>query len=95
MLTVRLHLDAVTDDNAPLLIARGSHRLGRIPTERIEETVSGLEVATCLAASKDVWVYRTPILHASAPSTSDKSRRVLQADYCASDLPHDLNWLGI
>ena len=31
MVTIRVHIDDVDDDNAPLLIAPGSHRLGRIP----------------------------------------------------------------
>ena len=31
MITVRAHLDAVDPENAPLLVAPGSHRLGRIP----------------------------------------------------------------
>jgi hypothetical protein len=31
MLTLRIHLDAVDAENAPLLITPGSHRLGRIP----------------------------------------------------------------
>jgi hypothetical protein len=30
MVTLRVHLDAVPEPNAPLLIAPGSHRLGRI-----------------------------------------------------------------
>src|SRR5262249_43602374 len=31
MVTLRVHLDPVPETNAPLLIAPGSHRLGRVP----------------------------------------------------------------
>jgi len=31
MVTLRIHLDPVTEANAPLLIAPGSHRFGRVP----------------------------------------------------------------
>lgn len=36
MVTVRFHLDPVDADNAPLLVAPGSHRLGFIPEDAIE-----------------------------------------------------------
>ncbi len=49
----------------------------------------------CLAAAGDVWAYATPILHASAPSMSNRHRRVLQLDYAAVDLPGGLDWYGV
>lgn len=39
MVTVRVHLDAVPKTNAPLLVAPGSHKRGRIPTAEIPEVV--------------------------------------------------------
>lgn len=95
MITVRLHLDAVNGENAPLLIAKGSHLMGRIPTHMIEETVKKSEVHACVANSGDIWVYKTPILHASDAAVTPKRRRVLQVDYCNVSLPGDLDWLGI
>jgi hypothetical protein len=95
MLTMRVHLDDVPAGNAPLLIAPGSHRLGRIPENEVESVVSRLGSATCLAARGDVWLYATPILHASAASTQPARRRVLQVDFSANDLPAPLAWRGI
>jgi len=95
MLTVRLHIDAVTADNAPLLVAPGSHHLGRIATGEVESVVNRCGRATCLAESGDVWVYATPVLHASDIAQNPRHRRVLQVDYAAFDLPEGLNWLGI
>lgn len=95
MLTARIHLDPVDDANAPLLIAHGSHRLGRIPVDEVEEVAARSIKSACLAAVGDVWFYRTPILHASAAASPGRRRRVLQVDYCGRDLPAGLEWLGI
>lgn len=95
MLTIRIHLDDVPEDNSPLLIAPGSHRLGRIAEDRIDAVVKDRGVRGCLAAAGDVWLYATPILHASEASRRSGHRRVLQVDYAAETLPGGLEWLGI
>lgn len=95
MVTLRLHLDDTPADNAPLLIAPGSHRLGRIPEDAIADTVSRCGTYACLADAGDVWCYATPILHASATAQAQRRRRVLQVDYAASALPEPLVWLGL
>lgn len=95
MLTIRIHFDPVDETNAPLLVAPGSHRMGRIPEPEIEATVARCGAATCLADRGDIWIYATPILHASAAATVPKHRRVLQVDYSADALPAPLDWLGV
>ena len=95
MLTLRVHLDPVSEDNAPLLIAPGSHRLGRLPQEEIPDIVERCGIVTCCANAGDVWAYATPILHASAAARRPDHRRVLQIDYAAADLPSGLRWLGV
>lgn len=95
MVTFRLHLDPVPADNAPLRIAPGSHRLGKIPESRLEAVVRACGTATCLAERGDVWLYATPIVHASDASRAGMRRRVLQVDYTAAALPPGLDWLGI
>lgn len=95
MVTLRIHLDPVPEDNAPLLVAPGSHRRGRIPEAEIAAAVATCGAATCLAEAGDVWAYQTPILHASAASSATGHRRVLQVDYTTSELPAPLEWLGI
>lgn len=95
MITLRVHIDPVGANNAPLLIAPGSHRLGRIAEARVEATVAACGTATCLAERGDVWAYATPIVHASARAERPRRRRVLQVDYAAGDLPGGLNWLGV
>ena len=95
MVTLRVHLDPVPADNAPLLIAPGSHRLGRVAEADIEAAVAHCGVAACLAAPGDIWIYATPILHASDRARVPARRRVLQIDYSADTLPDGLEWLGV
>ncbi|MEH3122833.1 MAG: phytanoyl-CoA dioxygenase family protein [Sphingomonas phyllosphaerae] len=95
MVTLRIHLDDTPIDNAPLLIAPGSHRLGRIAEDAIAGTVARCGAVACLANAGDVWCYATPILHASAAAQGDGHRRVLQVDYAATALPAPLVWLGL
>jgi hypothetical protein len=57
MLTVRVHVDPVTATNAPLMIAPGSDKLGRVPVAEIARVVEQCGVVFCR-------LYAT-ILHAS------------------------------
>lgn len=95
MLTWRIHLDDVPADNAPLLIAPGSHGLGRIPEGMIDNVVTRCGSYACLARAGDVWAYATAIVHGSATATGARHRRVLQIDFAAVDLPLPLGWGGI
>ncbi|MBR0551562.1 phytanoyl-CoA dioxygenase family protein [Sphingomonadaceae bacterium LXI357] len=92
MLTVRMHVDAVDEANAPLLIAPGSHKAGVILETQISSVVDRCGVQTCLAEAGDIWIYSTPILHASKRAVGQRRRRVLQIDYAAFDLPAGLEW---
>ncbi|WP_244624413.1 phytanoyl-CoA dioxygenase family protein [Sphingomonas sp. So64.6b] len=95
MVTMRVHLDPVPADNAPLLIAPGSHRFGRIAEGDIDAVVERCGTIACLAERGDVWLYATLILHASEAATRPTRRRVLQIDFAADNLPGDLDWLGL
>lgn len=95
MVTLRVHLDDVPEDNAPLMIVPGSHKLGRILETEIDEVVSRLGQQLCLAEAGDIWVYATPIVHGSKAATRPARRRVLQVDFSGDDLPGELDWLGV
>ncbi len=94
MMTLRVHLDPVPADNAPLLVAPGSHRV-RVPESEIGWVVEACGAVACLAAAGDVWAYATPIVHASEAAARPARRRVLQIDYAAGALPGGLAWLGV
>lgn len=95
MLTLSVHLDPVPITNAPLLVAPGSHHRGRIPTSEIPDVVRECGVIPCLADVGDIWLYATPILHASEAAVEPLHRRVLQVDYALGQLPGGLEWLGV
>lgn len=95
LVTLRVHLDPVGEGDAPLLIAPGSHRLGRVAEPAVPDVVRHHGVATCLADRGDIWVYATPILHASAAKITAGRRRVLQVDYAVGALDGGLEWQGV
>ena len=93
MVTLRVHLDDVPDGNGPLRVLPGSHRLGRLPEGDIEALASRTDAFSCLAASGDVWAYRTAIVHASSSvDFGHERRRVLQLDYACANLEPPLQW---
>lgn len=95
MVTLRVHIDDVPATNAPLLIAPCSHRAGLIPVDKVEDVVRQHGISACIAEAGDVWLYATPILHASDAATKPMNRRVLQVDFAAEELPDGLEWLGV
>jgi hypothetical protein len=92
MTTLRVHLDPVDEDNAPLRIALGSHRLDRVAAGDARMLAERHPTAICLAEAGDIWAYRTPILHASEVSVRAGRRRVLQIDFADFALPGGLQW---
>jgi ectoine hydroxylase-related dioxygenase (phytanoyl-CoA dioxygenase family) len=95
MVTLRVHLDPVPTTNAPLLIAPGSHRLGRIAETDVANVVRRCGTFACVADAGDIWLYATPILHASGAALEPAHRRVLQVDFAIGELPGGLKWLGV
>ncbi len=95
MVTIRIHLDDVPSDNAPLLIAPGSHGVGLVREERIDAVVAQCGIHVCTALAGDIWIYATPILHASEAAATSRRRRVLQVDYAGFALPGGLEWSGV
>jgi len=95
MVTLRVHLDDVDENNAPLLIAPGSHRLGRLTEDRLEEVVIACGSLACFASRGDIWANATSIVHASAPAREPGRRRILQIDYSAQNLPAPLSWMTL
>ena len=92
MLTVRLHLDDADDSNGALRVLPGSHRMGRLSVERIQELRSQQAEVLCAVSAGDAMLMRPLLLHASSRSTTTRHRRVLHIEYAAFTLPEELNW---
>ena len=94
MATVRIHLDDTPAANGALRVIPGSHRLGKIPSERLDDAlqIQNKEV-TCECAAGDVLVMSPLILHASRRAVSPCRRRILHFEYARlDDLDARLRW---
>jgi hypothetical protein len=89
MLTARVHLDDVTDENGPLLVIPGSHRDGK---------ASAPETACfqpLLCAAGDVLLIRPLVSHCSRKSSAEtqRRRRVVHLEFAAKmTLPDGYEW---
>ncbi|MEP6669881.1 MAG: phytanoyl-CoA dioxygenase family protein [Chthoniobacter sp.] len=92
MLAVRLHLDDADESNGALRVLPGSHRLGRLSAERIQELRGQQSDRVCAVSAGDALLMRPLLLHASSRSTSARHRRVLHIEYAAFTLPAELHW---
>jgi len=64
MLILRVHLDRVNTNNAPLRIVPGSHGRGRLSEAEVQRAVTISSERLCRAERGDVWLYGAPIVHA-------------------------------
>ena len=94
MLTVRLHLDAVADDQGPLHVIPGSHRYGRLDAEAVRRWRAEVPAVSCLTARGGALLMRPLLLHASSPARVPGHRRVLHLEFAAEPLPAGLEWYG-
>ena len=92
MLTVRLHLDDADETNGALRVLPGSHRLGRLSAEQIQEQRAQQSDVLCTVVAGDALLMRPLLLHASGRSTNPRHRRVLHIEYAAFALPEELHW---
>lgn len=84
MLTARLHLDRVDDENGPLRVVPGSHRTGKVMQ------LDGAPVRSVHAAPGDVLLMRPLLAHCSnhCRSDTDRHRRILHLEFAAGpELP--------
>ena len=89
MLAVRIHLDAVTQENGPLQVIPGSHRTGKVL--RLGDTPP----QTILVDRGDVLLIRPLVAHSSIRShpQTPSHRRILHLEFAASpELPDGSHW---
>ena len=92
MLTARIHLDDVTDENGPLVVVAGSHRGGKT----LEHVASAdPRRRTIFAAVGDVLLMRPLVAHSSGNSREDtrRHRRIVHLEFAsATPLPDGYDW---
>lgn len=89
MLTIRIHLDEVTDENGPLRVIPGSHTGNDSDGEGVDKAV------TIHASAGDILVMRPLLSHASGNSVegTTRHRRILHLEFAATErLPDGYEW---
>jgi hypothetical protein len=90
---VRVHLDDCGPYDGAMKVAVGSHRLGRVAAADAAAAAARYPQELGLAQRGDVHVLNMLALHASTPSRSTRSRRVLRIDFGPRDLlPRPFRW---
>ena len=92
MLSIRVHLDPVTEANGPLFVIPNSHRPSTLSDDKISER-EAFNSEMCIAEPGDVLVFRPLLMHRSPKSTSSSHRRVVQFDITGNvPLPDGFEW---
>lgn len=89
MVTLRIHLDAATNENGPLRVLPCSHLTGK------ELRIDEYSPVTIVSGCGDVLAMQPLLVHASGSSEegTQQNRRVLHLEFAASDdLPGGIKW---
>jgi hypothetical protein len=89
MLTARIHLDDMTEENGPLRVVPGSHRDGK------ELRLGDVPPESVLVLAGDVLLIRPLVAHSSGRSHPDtpRHRRILHLEFASTpELPDDYEW---
>lgn len=91
ILAIRLHLDESGLDNGPLRVIPGSHKQGRLSSEKVAGAQKEAAVV-CTVPRGGALLMRPLLLHASSTCVSPKPRRVIHLEFAATALPDGLQW---
>jgi len=92
MIAIRLHLDPCGEDNGPVRVLNGTHRLGRLSAQAVDDLRAQLPESVCLAPEGALLAFRPLLLHASSPARRPMHRRVIHIEYAAQPLASPLAW---
>lgn len=94
MLALRIHLDATDESNGALRVIPGSHQLGRLSPNQIEQLTSTEDLKVCSVNAGGVLFIKPLLLHSSLSCRNPVHRRVLHIEFSAEGLPGGLEWYG-
>jgi len=92
MLTIRIHLDSATTANGCLKVIPGSHRIGLLPADKIQEQINDRPAVYCEVPAGGAVIMRPHLLHASEKAVAPFPRRVLHFEYSSYPLPEGVTW---
>jgi ectoine hydroxylase-related dioxygenase (phytanoyl-CoA dioxygenase family) len=89
---VRVHLDDCGEQDGPLRVVPGSHRLGIASPEAVAVARRQVAEEACVAPKGAAMVMRPLLLHASSKALGRSRRRVLHFLFGPASLAHGLRW---
>ena len=92
MVTIRLHLDAATASNGCLKVLHGTHNMGLLAAETVQEYIGKNPAVYCESPVGGAVIMRPHILHSSEKSVSPLPRRILHFEYSSYRLPEGISW---
>lgn len=92
MVTVRLHLDPADEKNGCLKLIPGSHKLGILDQESLNNCVAEHTVVPCVVKAGAALIMRPHIIHASDKAVLPSARRILHLEYSSYLLPDSVRW---
>lgn len=94
-LTLRIHLDNTNKETGVLRIVPGTHRDGRIRSEKLLDIVEKSKIVECNASPGDVLLMSPLLFHSSRKATTPSHRRIIHIEYSAMELPAPLEWYEV
>lgn len=91
IVTIRIHLDDVDQQNGALRVVPGSHNR-KLRADEIQLIAQSSIPFVCNADSCGIQIMRPLLIHAISKSTSQKHRRVLHLEFSSAELPNGLQW---
>lgn len=85
VVALRVHLDDSTPENGPLRVLPGTHRMGVLNDEEIQQLARHVAPVECCVGRGGVVMMRPLVVHASSKSRSADPRRVLHIEYAAAE----------
>ena len=84
ILALRVHLDDSASENGPLRVLPGTHRLGVLTDEEVQNLARVTLAADCTVARGGVLAMRPLLIHSSSKLRSHAPRRVIHVEYASS-----------
>jgi len=84
VIALRVHLDDSTEENGPLRVIAGTHNLGVLTDNYVDQIIHKQTPVDCLVPQGGVLAMRPLLIHASSKSQTDMPRRVLHIEYSAT-----------
>lgn len=89
VVALRVHLDDSTNENGPLRVLPGTHKLGVLTDEQIHFLSQRVAEVECSVPCGGVLAMRPLIVHASSKARNEMPRRVLHIEYASAHTPCD------